>query len=135
VLLAEVACHTGQAPAGLAHITEALHALQASARGDLLAEAYRLHGECLLRQAVPEVAQAEAAFQQTLTIARCQHAKAWELRAALSLGRLWQQQGRQQEVCAILTPLVGWFTEGGETADLQDARGVLDTGTRVEQAR
>ena len=75
-------------------------AFEASERGDLLAEAYRLQGEFLLRAGHPGCAQAEACFQQALAIARRQQAKSWELRAAMSLGRLWQQQGKRAEARA-----------------------------------
>ena len=80
----------GAAPAG-----RGAGGIEASGRGDLLAGAYRLQGELLLRQAVPDAAQAEACFQQALAIARRQQAKSWELRAAMSLSRLWQQQGKR----------------------------------------
>src|SRR5215471_16992258 len=126
VLLAEVAKHTGQVAAGLRLITEALTAFEASGRGDLLTEAYRLQGELLLRQVVPDVAQAEACFQQALAIARRQQAKAWELRTAMSLARLWQQQGKRGEAYELLAPIYGWFTEGFDTADLKDAKALLD---------
>jgi predicted ATPase len=99
--------------------------IAASGRGDLLAEAYRLQGEFLLRQAVPDVAQAEACFQQALDIARRQQAKSWELRAAMSLAHLWQQQGERQEAHDLLAPIYGWFTEGFDTADLQEAKTLL----------
>ena len=85
VLLAEAAGHAGQVAEGLRLLAEALAVLEASGQGDLLAEAYRLQGELLLRQAVPDAAQAEACFQQALAIARRQQAKSWELRAAMSL--------------------------------------------------
>jgi predicted ATPase len=125
VLLAEAAGHAGQVEEGLRLLTEALAALAASGRGDLLAEAYRLQGEFLLRQVVPDVARAEASFQRALTIARRQQAKSWELRAAISLARLWQQHGKHAEASALLTPIYGWFTEGFDTPDLQEARTLL----------
>jgi predicted ATPase len=126
VLLAEAAGHAGQVNEGLRLLAEALMALEASGRGDLLAEAYRLQGAFLLRQAVPDAAQAEACFQQALALARSQQAKSWELRAALSLGRLWQHQSQRAEAYALLAPIYGWFTEGFDTADLQDARALLE---------
>jgi predicted ATPase len=86
---------------------------------------YRLQGEFLLRQAVPDAVQAEACFQQALALARRQQAKSWELRAAMSLSRLWQQQGKRQEAYDLLAPIYHWFTEGFDTADLQDARALL----------
>ena len=125
VLLAEAAGHAGQVEEGLRLLAEALTVLEASGRGDLLAEAYRLQGELLLRQAVPDAAQAEACFQQALAIARRQQAKSWELRAAMSLSRLWQQQGKRAEARELLAPVYGWFTEGFDTADLQEAKALL----------
>ena len=128
LLLAEAAGHGGLVEEGLRLLAEALAALEASERGDLLAEAYRLQGALLLRQAGPDTAQAEACFQQALAIARRQQAKAWELRAAMSLSRLWQQQGKRSEAQALLAPLYGWFTEGFDTADLQEAQALLGGG-------
>jgi predicted ATPase len=126
VLLAEAAGHIGQVEEGLRLLTEALAAFETSGRGDLLAETYRLQGELLLRQATPDAAQAEVCFQQALGIARRQQAKSWELRAATSLSRLWQQQGKRDEAHALLAPLYGWFTEGFDTADLQEAKALLE---------
>ena len=74
----------------------------------------------------PDVPQAEACFQQALDVARRQQAKALELRAALSLGRLWQQQGKREEARTLLAPIYGWFTEGFDTVDLQDAKALLE---------
>jgi class 3 adenylate cyclase/predicted ATPase len=126
VLLAEAAGQVGQVDEGLRLLAEALMALEESRRGDLLAEAYRLQGELLLRRAVPEAAQAEACFQQALAIAHRQQAKSWELRAAMSLSRLWQRQGKRAEAYELLAPIYGWFTEGFDTADLQEAKVLLE---------
>jgi class 3 adenylate cyclase/predicted ATPase len=125
VLLAEAAGHVGQVEEGLRLVTEALAAFEASGRGDMLTEAYRLQGELLWRQVVPAVAGAEACFEQALAIARLQQAKSWELRAALSLSRLWQQQGKRAQARELLAPIYGWFTEGFDTADLQEAQALL----------
>ncbi len=125
VLLAEAAGHTGQVEEGLRLLAEALTALEASGQGDLLAEAYRLQGEFLLGQALPDASQAEACFQQALAVARRQQAKSWELRAAMSLSRLWQRQGKRAEARELLAPIYGWFTEGFDTADLQEAKALL----------
>ena len=76
----------------------------------MLAEAYRLQGALLLRQAIPATVQA----------------KSWELRAAMSLCRLWQQQGKRAEARELLAPIYGWFTEGFDTADLQEAKALLE---------
>jgi predicted ATPase len=125
VLLAEAAGHTGQVDAGLRLLAEALAAFTAGGRGDLLAEAYRLQGTLLMQQACPDAAQAEACFQQALAVARRQQARTWELRAAISLGHLWQQHGEQQAAYDLLASLAGWFTEGLDTADLLEARALL----------
>ena len=69
--------------------------------------------------------EAAACFQQALGIARHQQAKALELRAAMSLSRLWQQQGKRAEARELLAPVYGWFTEGFDTADLQEAKALL----------
>ena len=127
VLLAEAAGHVGQVEEGLCLLAEVLTTLEANGQGDLLAEAYRLQGEFLLRQAIPDAVQAEACLQQALTIARRQQAKSWELRAATSLARLWQQQGKWAEARELLALIYGWFTEGFDTADLLDAQTLLRT--------
>jgi predicted ATPase len=126
VLLAEAAGHVGQVEDGLRLLAEALTVLEASGRGDLLAEAYRLQGTLLLHQAVPDAVRAEACFQQALAIAHCQRAKSWELRTVLSLSRLWQQQGKRAEARALLAQIYGWFTEGFDTPDLQEAKALLE---------
>jgi predicted ATPase len=71
--------------------------------------------------AVQDAAQVEASFQQTLAVARRQQARAWELRTALSLSRLWQQQGKRQEAHDRLAEVYSWFTKGLDTTDLQEA--------------
>jgi predicted ATPase len=126
VLLAEAAGHVGQVEEGLRLLAEALTAFEASGQGDMLAEVHRLQGELLLRQAVPDAAQAEACFQQALAIAHRQQAKSWELRAAMSLARLWQHQGKRADAHQLLAEVYGWFTEGFDTADLQEAKALLE---------
>ena len=126
VLLAEAAGHAGQVMEGLHLLAEALTAFETSGAGHLLAEAYRLQGEFLLRQATPDAAQAETCFHQALAIARRQQAKALELRAAMSLARLWQGQGKRADAYELLAPIYGWFTEGFDTADLQEAKALLE---------
>jgi predicted ATPase len=124
--LAEAVGHVGQVEEGQRLLAEALAAMEETSQGNNLAEAYRLQGELLLRQAVPDAPQAEACFQQALAIARRQQAKSWELRAAMSLSRLWRQQGKQAKARELLVPIYGWFTEGFDTADLQEARALLE---------
>jgi predicted ATPase len=126
VLLAEAAGHAGRSAEGLRLLAEAQAVFETSGRGDMLTEVYRLQGELLLRQTTPDTAQAEACFQQSLAIARRQQAKSWELRAAMSLSRLWQQQGKRAAAHELLAPIYGWFTEGFDTADLQDAKALLE---------
>jgi predicted ATPase len=111
---------------GLGLRAEALTVCEANGQWDLRAEAYRLQGALLLRQAAPGAAQAEACFQQALDIARRQQAKSLELRAAMSLSRLWQQPGKRDEAHDLLAPIYGWFTEGLDTADFQEAKALLD---------
>jgi class 3 adenylate cyclase/predicted ATPase len=126
ILLAEAAGHVGQVEEGLRLLAKALTAFEASGQGDMRAEAQPLQGELLLRQPAPDAAQAEACFQQALGIARRQQAQAWELRAVMSLARLWQRQGKRQEAYDLLAPIYGWFTEGFDTADLQEAKALLE---------
>jgi predicted ATPase len=126
LLLAEATVSGGQMEQGLSLLAEARTVVEANDQGDLLAEAYRLQGELLQRQDIPDAAQAEACFQQALAIARRQQAKSWELRTAMSLVRLWQQQGKSAEAHELLAPIYGWFTEGFDTADLQEAKTLLD---------
>jgi predicted ATPase len=126
LLLAEAAAHVGQVDEGLRFLAEALTEFEAVGRGNLLAETYRLQGTLLLRQSVPNVAQAEACFQQALALARRQQARSWELRVATSLARLWQQQGKRTEAYNLLAPVYDWFTEGFDTADLQEAKALLE---------
>ena len=90
------------------------------------AEVSRLRGVLLLQQPVPPQAEAEACFQQALAIARHQGARSLELRAAMSLARLWQQQGKRTAARQLLAAVYGWFTEGFDTADLQEARVLLE---------
>jgi predicted ATPase len=89
------------------------------------AEVSRLQGELLLWQGVSDVPQAETCVHQAWTLAR-EEAKALALRAAMSLARLWQQQGKQAEAYTLLAPTYGWFTEDFDTASLQDAKVLLD---------
>ena len=79
-----------------------------------------------MKHPVMQQAEAETCFQRALDVARRQEAKSLELRAAMSLSRLWQQQGKRAEAYALLAPVYGWFTEGFDTADLQEAKVVLE---------
>ncbi len=128
-VLAEACAHAGQLDEGLRLVTEALERVQQSGERALEAELYRLKGELLVHAegGVQHAAlTAEACFQQALAVARRQQAKSFELRAALSLSRLWQQQGKRQEAHDLLAPIYHWFTEGFDTADLREAKALLD---------
>jgi predicted ATPase len=75
---------------------------------------------------VPKLTKAQRYFERALAVARQQQAKSWELRAAMSLARLWRDQGKVQQARELLAPVYGWFTEGFETRDLKDAKALLD---------
>jgi predicted ATPase len=124
-LLAEVCAQGGQTTAGLEALAEAFVTLPKSGARWWEAELYRLRGELLLQHAMAQPGEAEACFQQALAVARRQQAKSLELRAAMSLVRLWQRQGKSTEAHQLLVEVYGWFTEGFDTADLQEARALL----------
>jgi adenylate cyclase len=90
------------------------------------AELYRLKGELLLQQSPDNATEAETCFQQAISTAQSQSAKSWELRAATSLARLWQQQDKRQDAYDILASVYSWFTEGFDTANLIEAKALLD---------
>jgi predicted ATPase len=124
--LAEAYRRAEDADGGLCVLAEALTRMTTTGGRVYEAEISRLKGELLLQQSLPDAAQAEVCFQQALNVARYQQAKSWELRAAMSLGRLWQRQGKGREARELLTPIYGWFTEGFDTPDLREAKVLLD---------
>jgi DNA-binding winged helix-turn-helix (wHTH) protein/predicted ATPase len=124
-LLAEAHATIGQTAEGLVVLTEVLTEVNQGEGRFYAAELHRLKGELLLRQAMTNAPQAEACFQQALALARRSQAKWWELRAAMSLCRLWQRQGRCAAARQLLAEVYGWFTEGFDTADLQEASALL----------
>jgi predicted ATPase len=126
ILLAEALCVGEQREAALAVLTEALQHMETTNEQTFQAEAYRLKGELLLARAQDHHEEAAICLHQALRVARQQQIKSWELRAAMSLSRLWQQQGKQAEARALLAPVYGWFTEGFDTADLQEAKALLE---------
>ena len=125
-LLAETYGEAGQPDAGLRFLDEAHTVMDSTQERFYEAEVHRVQGALVLAQAADQHAQAETCFQHALAIARRQQARSWELRAAMSLARLWQQHGKRAEAHALLAPIYGWFTEGFDTADLQEARALLD---------
>jgi predicted ATPase len=90
------------------------------------AELNRLKGELLLKLSAKNVSEATHCFQQAIAIAQSQHAKSWELRAVVSLARLWREQGKGRNAQAMLARVYNWFTEGFDTVDLQDAKKLLE---------
>jgi DNA-binding winged helix-turn-helix (wHTH) protein/tetratricopeptide (TPR) repeat protein len=125
LLLAEAEGRAGYPEAGLEWVSEAQAVVQAAAAQYCMPELWRLQGE-LQRQAGSAISSVTACLTQALTLARRQQAKAWELRAAISLGRLWQQQGKPTEAAALLAPMYRQYIEGFATADLQEAKVLLE---------
>jgi predicted ATPase len=125
-LLAEAHRSTGDLSSGLDVLNEALTLVDTTGERWYESEIYRLKGELLLQQFSDDQAEAETCFHHALEIARTQQAKSFELRAATSLARLWQQQGKRQEAYDLLAPIYGWFTEGFDTMDLQEVKALLE---------
>ncbi|MGZ6253978.1 MAG: ATP-binding protein, partial [Candidatus Binataceae bacterium] len=125
-LLAEACEEAGRLDDGLGALTEALAAANEHEIRHYEAEMHRLKGELLLRQDHSKAAEAEGCFQRAVEIARNQNAKSLELRATMSLARLLAKQGRRDEARAMLAEIYGWFTEGFDTADLKEAKTLLD---------
>jgi predicted ATPase len=126
VMLAEVYGRTEQTEKGLDILVEAVARIDYHAYRLDESERYRLKGELLLQQSVDNHTEAETCFHQALSVAQDQSAKSWELRTAASLARLWQSQGKRQDAYDLLAPVYGWFTEGFDTADLQETKALLD---------
>jgi predicted ATPase len=125
-LLAEACDHLGHPEDGFQALAEAHTLVEQHEDRYWEAEISRLRGVLLLRQPGTPQPEAEAWLQRALDVARRQEAKSLELRAAMSLARLWQQQGKQAAARALLAPIYGWFTEGFDTADLQEAKALLE---------
>ena len=125
-MLAEAHAHMGQPTEGLTVLADALTRVDTTRERWREAELYRLRGELLLAVSAENHCEAESCFRQAGTIAHQQQAKSLELRTALSLSRLWQQQGKCSEARELMTPIYSWFTEGFDTADLQKAKTLLE---------
>jgi predicted ATPase len=123
-LLAEAYGRAGRADEGLELLAEALEASHRTGECVYDAEIHRLKGELLLAQG--DEAGAEARFRRAIEVAREQSAKSWELRATTSLCRLWQKQGKRRKARRELAGVYNWFTEGFDTADLKEAKALLD---------
>ena len=107
-------------------IYEAFTAVETNKERWCEAEVYRIAGELALMSPTPDAAKARAYFERALAGARQQQSKAWELRAAMSMARLWRDQGKREEARELLAPVYGWFTEGFDTLDLKEAKALLD---------
>ena len=117
---------TGRLDDGLNALTEALSTADEHEDRFYEPEIHRLRGELLLKQDQSNVPEAQRCFERAIEIARKQSAKSWELRATISLARLLAKQGHRAETRTMLADIYGWFTEGFDTADLKDAKALLD---------
>lgn len=125
-LFAEAYGTARQAEKGLAAVADALAEANQTGLRHYEAEIHRIKGALLLKKTLPNEAEAERCFQKALEVARSQTAKSLELRAAMSLSRLWQRQGKKTEARNLLAEVYGWFTEGFDTADLKQAKALLE---------
>jgi predicted ATPase len=107
-------------------IGEAMTAVETTKERWWEAEVHRTAGEIALKSPEPDAAKAEAYFERALAVARKLQAKSWELRAAISMARLYFDQGKRDEARDLLAPVYGWFTEGFDTLDLKEAKALLD---------
>jgi predicted ATPase len=124
--LAQAHAQLGQFDAAWRGIGEAMTAVETTKETWFEAEVHRMAGEGALKSPEPDTAKAEDYFERALAVARQQQAKSWELRAAMSLARLWRDQGKPQQARELLAPVYGWFSEGFDTRDLKDAKALLD---------
>ena len=125
-LLADAQGKAGQPAEALVLLEEGLERVERTRERWYEAELCRFRGELLLSVPDPNRAEAEASFHRAIAVAREQDARMWELRAATSLARLWRDQGKPVEARDLLAPVYGWFTEGFDTADLQEAKALLE---------
>jgi predicted ATPase len=107
-------------------IGEAMAAVETTKERWCEAEVHRIAGEIALMSPERDAAKARPYFERALAVARQQQAKSWELRAAMSMARLWRDQGKPQQARELLAPIYGWFTEGFDTRDLKEAKALLE---------
>jgi predicted ATPase len=124
--LARSYAELGQCDEAWQCISEGIRAVEATNERWHEADIHRMAGEIALLSPRPDAAKVEAHFERALTVARAQQAKSWELRAAMSMARMWRDQGKQQQGRNLLAQIHGWFTEGFDTLDLRQARALLD---------
>ena len=125
-LLARTYAVLGQFDDARRCIGEAMTAVETTKERWCEADIHRIVGEIALMSPEADAAKAEAYFERALAVARAQQAKSWELRAAMSMARLWRGQGKRDAARELLAPVYGWFTEGFDTLDLKQAKALLD---------
>jgi predicted ATPase len=125
-LLASAHAELGQFDDAWRCIEEAVTEIETRKERWSEAEINRIAGEIALKAPEPDAAKAEGYFHRALAVAQQQQAKSWELRAAMSMARLWRSQGKSQQARELLAPVYGWFTEGFDTLDLKEAKALLD---------
>jgi predicted ATPase len=125
-LLAKSYAELDQPDDALRSINEAKELIERTEDRLWEANVHRIAGEIELRSPQPDAVKAEAHFERALAVARQQQAKSWELRAAMSMARLWRDQGKPQQARELLAPIYGWFTEGFDTRDLKEAKALLE---------
>jgi predicted ATPase len=124
--LARAYAELGQFDEAWRNIREATTTVETTRERWFEAEIYRVAGEVALKSPERDAAKTKGYFERALSVARQQQAKSWELRAAMSIARLWRDQGRRDEARELLAPIYGWFTEGFDTLDLKEAKALLD---------
>jgi predicted ATPase len=124
--LARAYAELGQFEEAWRSIREAMMTVETTKERLFEAEIYRVAGEIALKSPNQDTTKTEAYFERALSVARQQQAKSWELRAAMSMARLWRDQGKRDEARDLLAPVYGWFTEGFDTSDLKEAKTLLD---------
>src|ERR1700751_2682908 len=124
--LAKAYADLGQFDEASRYIGEAMMTVDTTKERWWEANIYRMAGEIALMSPEPDATKAQAYFERALSVARAQQAKSWELRAAMSMARLWRDQGKWDEARELLAPIYGWFTEGFDTRDLKEAKALLD---------
>jgi class 3 adenylate cyclase/predicted ATPase len=123
--LAEAHAKVGQFDVAWRYIEKSTSLMEANKETWTEAEVHRIAGEIALMSPTPDAARAEGCFERALAVARSQQAKSWELRAAMSMARLWRDQGTRRQALELLAPIYGWFTEGFDTLDLIEAKALL----------
>ena len=124
--MARACAELGQFDDAWRHVNEAFKAIETTGETWCEPDIHRTAGDIALLAPEPEVNKAEIHFSRALAVARQQQAKSWELRAAISMARLWRDQAKRDEARELLAPVYAWFTEGFDTLDLKEAKALLD---------